>query len=398
MKKKTIVVLTVVSIFMLVSKTSKVLAADSLAEQFGIQVTGSGTIVIQGTPRITNLKETQTPKKDSKYSATYLLSLKLIKEFENNGKILVRFKAGRGLGLEAGEGEKNSLTYAQVNASADSTDFKGNILVKITELFYQQSFINDKLTIDFGKLDSGPFAENKYAKDKTSQFITGTFTTDKTINSMPQHLALRLNYTALDILDISYAYYIKDIDHIDSGSFNIVQANYKPFKSSNYRAYLWADRKHHSYTSETYGLGISADQKIDEIFAVFGRLGYKNLPVNVMDITKNSDSFNLPLSLTWSVGTEIKGTAWSRDNDAFGFAIGQIYGSSKLKKCKNNKIVTNNNYKSNAETEIELYYKLTLNNHVAITPAIQYIRDPNGKNSSCNSDMLIYGIRTQFDF
>jgi hypothetical protein len=380
MKKTTIAVLAVVSVFILVSRTSKALAADSLSEQFGIQVSGSGTIIMQGTPRI------QTPKKDSKHSATYLLSLKLIKEFENNGKIFVRFKGGKGLGLEAGKEEKNSLTYAQVNASADSTDFKENenTLVKITELFYQQSFINNKLIVDFGKLDSGPFAENKYAKDKTSQFITGTFTTDKTINSMPQYLALRLSYTALNTLDIAYSYSIKDIDHIDSGSFNIIQATYKPFESGNYRAYLWTDRKHHPYISGTYGLGISIDQKIDEVFGVFGRLGYKNLPVDV--ITKNNGTSDLPLSTTWSIGTEIKGTPWSRDNDVFGFAIGQIY--SKLKNCKNN-----------AETEIELYYKLTLNNHISITPAIQYIADPKGnKNSPRNSDILIYGIRTQLDF
>ncbi|MDR0820112.1 MAG: hypothetical protein LBN19_01080 [Endomicrobium sp.] len=39
--------------------------------------------------------------------------------------------------------------------------------IKITELFYQQSFLNNKLTADFGTY----FAGNEY----TSQFITEFF-------------------------------------------------------------------------------------------------------------------------------------------------------------------------------------------------------------------------------
>jgi hypothetical protein len=396
-KKKTITTLVLASTFMLLSGTSKVSAVDSLAEQLGIQVIGGGTIVMQGTPRI--IKEIAVlDKKSTKHSATYSLSLKLIKEFENNGKILIRFKAGRGLGLDSKEGGgENLFTYAQLNSNVDPTlNDKGNTLIKISELFYQQSFIDNKLTVNFGKLDSGPFAENKYAKDKTSQFITGIFTTDKTLNAMPQNLALRLNYAILDVLDIAYAYSVKDINHIGNGGFNIIQATYKPFENGNYRAYIWTDNKnHHSYknkqkSSGTYGLGISLDQKINKIFAVFCRFGYKNPSVGI----KNASSgFELPLSMTWSIGTEIKETKSSNDQNVFGFAIGQIYGSSNLKKYGSSNL---KKYKSTPETAIELYYKIKLNNHIAITPSVQYILNPKGGNLPSNN-ILIYGIRTQFD-
>ncbi|MDR2251545.1 MAG: carbohydrate porin, partial [Endomicrobium sp.] len=60
-------------------------------------------------------------------------------------------------------------------------------------------------------------------------------------------------------------------------------------------------------------------------------------------------------------------------------------------------------YKDGAETQFEVYYKFTINNYIALTPAFQYFANPRGGNvltgtSNADKNVLVYGIRTAFSF
>ncbi|MDR3196142.1 MAG: carbohydrate porin [Endomicrobium sp.] len=392
---------------LLVSNT--VFAADSVSKGLGIKTDIGGTVIMQGTP------EANDGKNKGLSAASYLFDVKLTKEFEENGKVVVRFKGGRGAGLEVDENGNNGVnTYGQVNANADeSLDSAANTLAKVVELYYEQAILNDKLTVDFGKLNFCEFfADNNFAGDDNSQFLTGSFARDKTIDSVPQRPALRLNYVLFEKLDISYAYFAIDLNRFDASGINIAQFNFKPYPNGNYRLYVWGNNGvHYKYNDNTsksgsYGFGISVDQAVNDGFGVFARCGYKehsfgNHATGTGTDGKELNNFALPLSVMWSVGSQFNGSKWSRDNDVLGIAIGQIYGSSDAKGV----IAEYNNgkYKDGAETQFEVYYKFTLNNHIALTPAFQYFANPRGGNvlsgaSTADKNVFVCGVRTAFNF
>ncbi|MCA6069772.1 MAG: carbohydrate porin [Endomicrobium sp.] len=405
MKKKMMTVL-MVSAFVLLSATSKLFAAEagSITEQFGIKTVLDGAVVMQGTPKANSTKENNNSLND----AIYTTSVKLTKEFENNGKIIAKFKVGRGRGLD-----RSLQTYAQVNSDSDHTiDSANDVFAKINELSYEQSFLGNKLTANVGKLNfKSYFTNNKYAKE----FITGTFSGDKVIDKAPPRLALRLNYAALDELDISCAYFTNtNLDYFDIKGVGILQAIYKPSQKDNYKVYAWLNNKEDYSSSKNineksgiYGVGISADKEINKEIGIFGRFSYKDPSVGtgLRLVSEDADtvlSTVHPLSMAWNIGSQMKGSSWSRANDVVGFAIGQIYGSSDYRKHKV-KVMTkideeNKDYKDDAEIQIELYYKFVVNERITLIPTAQYLASPKGGNDVTDDNIFVYGIRTQFTF
>ncbi|MDR3195330.1 MAG: carbohydrate porin [Endomicrobium sp.] len=355
------------------------------AQALNIKVSGASAFVFQGTS-----KDNVWNPDDGSNTVVYVFDLRLKKSFENNGKVVVRFKGGRGHGLS-----QTVRTYANVNAVSDST-FNGELeLAKVTELYYQQSCLNDKLTVSFGKLDfTSYFTGNRYSKDKNTQFITSIFSGDKIIEAPPERVALNLRYALCDKFDLSYAYSATRTEHVDADGLNAVQLTYKPSKKSNYKAYLWENNggsyscKNINKQSGNYGFGISADHEVNKIVGVFGRFSCKDSSVTTLN--KAGDREIKP-TLSWDLGLQVEGSAWSRKSDATGFAIGQMYGSSEFRNF-------DANYKNGAETEFELYYRIGVNRHLGITPAIQYFINPRGGNAPLSTNVFIAGIRTRFDF
>jgi hypothetical protein len=419
MNKNLIIILATVNILVFGSIFQKIFASDSVAEHFGIKAKGSGTFIMQGISNIPN-----NLKNSFKDNATYVFSLKLIKEFENNGKIIAGFKGGGGLGscLNTKNSKKvMPLAYTRINENASSTlNSYGDMLLKITELSYQHSLTNNgRFTACFGKLNFGSyFAGNEYANDDTSQFITGTFTADKTIEKpSQQHVASRLNY-AFDKFDISYAYFATNIDDICAHMFGITQITYKPSKNGNYRVYAWVNNNNNYYSyktnnlkSGTHGFGISLDQEITKTLAIFGRFGYKDPSTNIY-IKKNSNIFFTPIiSNMFNVGAQIKVPHKSGKSDVIGLAIGQIRGSSNLEKQAARIFKQENEnpdknpskvklkYKNNIETQGELYYKFVINDYIGITTSIQHIINPRGGNTDIkNKNITVCGVRISLKF
>jgi carbohydrate-selective porin OprB len=371
---------------------AKMFSADSVAEQFGLKVKCGGTFVLQDTP-----KENIQNDVEGASAGVYLFDLTLEKNFEHNGKVLVKFEGGRGKGLN-----DKVQTYAGVNAVADpSLNDAADTLAKVTKLYYQQSIFDDKLTIDFGKLSFGSFfADNKYSGDCDCQFITSIFSGDKIIETPPQRLALALTYNIIEKFKITYAYFSTDIDHIDSTGVNVAQLTYSPCKCCNLLAYVWGNNKNHyslkdiNKKSGVYGFGISADHAVSENVGVFGRVSYKDSSVSVLKSTSSEitpTQLTQPLSMSWDAGVQFSGNIWSRPTDTTGFAIGQMYGSKDYKEV-------DSNYKDGAETEMELYYNFGINKNFAITPAVQYFIDPKGGNALVKDNIVVAGVRTRMSF
>ncbi|MDR1087554.1 MAG: carbohydrate porin [Endomicrobium sp.] len=407
MKRKVAAFLVASSLFV----SADAFASDSVSQSLGIKTDLCGSFVLQSTPKANDGDDKGLS------SASYLFDLKLTKEFEEYGKLLARFKGGRGNGLElGGSDDKGVNTLSKVNANADEA-IEGEIeFAKVVELYYEQSILNSKLTIDFGKLNFWSFfTANKLADDDGTKFITGSFASDPIIDSVAQRTALRLKYALSDKFDISYAYFTTDQDHFDACGINIAQVDFKPSTNGNYRLYLWENNQvHYKYSDNasktgSYGFGVSVDQVINENIGLFVRFGYKDKSAGFHVTDKDGNgvaptAFVLPKSLSWSFGAQINGCVWARTKDTVGIALGQIYGSSDAK----GHIATdgiyngsnNGNYKDGAETALEVYYKFVINDYLALTPAIQYIASPRAGNVPDNGDnnVFVYGIRTVFNF
>ncbi|MDR1928673.1 MAG: carbohydrate porin [Endomicrobium sp.] len=379
MNNKTVVNL-VISSVIAIFFVSFVYALD---EQSCVKFTGTGTFTLQGT--LNNVKETTDTLKEIKRNVgIYIYSMRITKELDRSKKISLKFKCGRGLGLENPE----SLTYVSLSNVDQTTDNNGkNTQLKISEFFYQQS-IKDKFIVSFGKLDfTSHFADNEYAKDKNTQFITDIFACDKSVCQIPQRLAIKLSYVLTPKFNISYGYFVTDIEHIDASGVNIFQITYKHAdKNGTCKTYIWENNNHdlreNNLKAGKYGFGISIDREVNNVLAIFGRFGYKN-----SCSTKDTKDSIMPISVSWNSGMQLKGSilSKSRINDTIGIAIGQIY----LKSIKNNNM---------PETAMELYYRICLNKNIAITPAIQYIKNPKCGNFSKNNNIFCYCVRTQFAF
>jgi hypothetical protein len=375
-------------------------AADSLSEQLGLKISGGSSFIFQATPKLNNMKE----RSESANSATYSFDLTFEKNLKNDGKVVLNFAGGDGSGLRG----KNKLnTYSEINADVEKTvDSKGGyVQSKITKLFFEKPFLDNRLIVTFGKIGFfSYFADNKYAGNENKQFITDVFVKDPLIETPGQHVALRFSYIASKKVNIDYAYYATNVDQFDAKGVNILQTAYKAFENGTYRVYIWTNNKeHYSFNSgkksETYGIGLSADQMINEKIGLFARLGYKNPSVGTK---KNTDKtfwdgfeFNLPTSLMWSIGGQFKGPCRLRRNDVMGLAIGQIRGSSKVKYTS---LGPDSSYKSGAETQVELYYNFIVNKYITLTPILQYIMNPQGGNAKADDNIMVYGIKTYFNF
>jgi carbohydrate-selective porin OprB len=357
-----------------------------IVQALNIKISGGGTFVFQGTP-----KDNVGKSEDGSNTAVYVFDLRLEKILENNGKVVVRFKGGNGNGLS-----KNVKTYANVNAVTDPT-FNGELeRAKVTDLYYQQLCLDNKLTISFGKLDfTSNFTGNRYSKDKNVQFITSIFSGDKILEAPAHRVALNLSYVLSNIFDLSYGYYSTKTEHIDSDGINALQITYKPLKKGNYKLYIWENNTLHysckdlSKKSGTYGFGISADHELSKLIGVFGRLSWKDPSVTKYD-TKNNKYIITP-TLSWDLGLQIQCCAWSKGCDTIGFAVGQMYDLHNYSNI-------NTTYKNGAETEFEFYYRIDVNKHLGITPAVQYFINPSGGNVDLTNNVFIAGVRTRFDF
>jgi hypothetical protein len=385
--------LLLVTTFILSAAPTKVFSADSVLEQFNIEVKGGGTFVIQDTP-----KENIHNDVEGASAGVYIFDLTLEKNFEHNGKVLVQFKGGRGKGLN-----RTLETYSGVDAVSDpSLNDAADTLAKVTKIYYQQSILNDKLTIDFGKLSFFSFfAGNKYSDDSDVKFITSLFTGDKIVESPAQRLALSLAYDIVENIKITYAYFSTDIDHVDASGLNAIQFAYSPYKCCNLLVYAWGNNKNHyslkdiNEKSNVYGFGISVDHKVNDNIGIFGRFSYKDSSVTLLkssDSVVSVDNLRQPLSMSWDAGIQINGNIWSRPIDLTGFAIGQMYGSKDYKEY------IDPNYKDGAETTMELYYNFGINKNFAITPAVQYFIDPEGGNAPNKDNIVVAGIRTRMNF
>ncbi|MCF7916854.1 MAG: carbohydrate porin [Candidatus Omnitrophica bacterium] len=319
---------------------------------------------------------------------SYSLDLEFEKEFKQDNRAFLHLETGDGAGVE-----DELQVFSNVNRDADDSD--NNLAV--TEVWYQHHFNKKSLVLTVGKIDPTVYIDtNQYANDETTQFLGHIFRNSPVIefpdNSAGVSFGLNLgNFTDIQLLALDAN---SDWENVGDDLFIASQISFKvqPFKKEgNYRLIGWVDNRNHlkwanpaADKKEGYGFGLSFGQVLVENLSLFGRYGWQNPKVYL-----EGEIFSLEQA--YSLGLELRGSLWGRDNDYIGLAFGQIFPSDDYKKA--------NSVQADSEKHLEVYYSFKANDHLTISPDLQIIWEPYGGDASGGDDPIIVGgLRSQVDF
>ncbi len=342
---------------------------------------------------------------------SYTMDINLSTSFAQYGSFYIHLEGGDGEGIN---NRVASFSVPNYDAWVTEND-KGQADVTISEAFYEFSFLNNKLTLDAGKMDvSVLFDENEVAGDETNQFMSNIFVKSMGLTIpepdnfyCPGFMVKAEPSNLLELRLIGAAVENDNWDRLFDHGFVAGQVNFKPRfhdRQGNYRIYAWRDARNHldnsnlaaanvspRYSSSLAdqaqeGWGLSFDQEIWNGIKGFARYSQTN-----DDLARwNGDDQAwemIPFDKLWSMGLEVPGHFWQRADDVFGLAVGQTLLTDDYK---------NANQDTANEKYLESYYKLTLNKHFALSADLQWIQNAGG--NSLASDIYIFGLRSQLNF
>jgi hypothetical protein len=311
----------------------------------------------------------------------------------------------------------NGLAFRTSGAPADDST------PVLAEAWYQASIplpyggftpqSKEKLELTIGKMDFfGFFDQNSVAGDESRQFLNSIFVHNPLLDAggqvgmdangfQPGFVASYLNRTQTP-----------ESWRVSMGAFGTSQgANYQRFVSSplivaqaeyaprmlmgqagNYRAYLWRNGNGGNFDTgraSHSGWGLSADQRVHENLALFGRYGKQ---------IKGRVRFDQGLTL----GGELNGGLWRRGGDAVGLAFGWLRASAEFRNAGGTGDLAGDGTgifayaPSGTEQVVEMYYRYPLTRQFELSPDLQVIRRMGANPAAKTSSVL--GLRAQIAY
>jgi len=353
----------------------------------GLKMGAGSTFIIQGTDNANG--SSLSDKGEDVTDASYSMYLTFEKEFEDYGKVFMGMETGDGAGVE-----DELQLFSNVNRDADDSD---NSLC-VAEAWHEHYFSAVPAALRAGKIDPTALIDNNdYANDECSQFLGRMFRNSPVIEFPDNSAGLRLNIEPVDIMGVSLLVMDGDGDWEDVADeiFFAGQLNFKPGlfdRNGNYRLIGWLNDRDHTKWNDSsknqekaYGIGISLDQELTDNLGMFARYGWQD-----PDVYLNGEEFSLEQA--WSTGLRIAGSAWGREDDIVGIAVGQIMPSGEYKKSDSSRSAKD-------EGHFEAYYNYKVNDHLVLAPDLQVIWNPYGDDASNgNNTITVMGLRGQLDF
>lgn len=294
-------------------------------------------------------------------------------------------------------------------------DARDRRTIDVTELWYEQSLLDETMRIRLGKMDLTcgfehhncpvSFDCSSFANDETTQFINGALINNPTIPFPDYGLGASIHYAPAGLWYISAAAADAQADLRETGFrttfygpdyfFYILETGITPqFDSAKgplqgaYRLGLWYDPqpKANSDSANTsrddVGFYITCDQMLirenddpedSQGIGAFFRYGH-------------ADSRRNDITDFWSFGFQYQGMFENRDDDMLGFGFAQGFFSDYASAT----------YTDDYESALELYYNARLTPWLNISPSIQYIANPGGDKTA--RDAVVLGVRAQMTF
>ena len=288
--------------------------------------------------------------------------------------------------------------------------------IVISELWFQQSLLDDRLQIRIGKMDlTGGFQCSGcpvsfdccgYANDETTHFLNSALVNNPTIPFPEEGLGIALHYTPVDDWYISAAVADAQADGRETGFrtafhdedyyFYIAETGITPRADSPngplqgaYRIGAWFCSQPTAHSdagdklyNDNAGLYMTFDQMLvkendrqgdTQGLGAFFRYGYA--PPAKNDMTR-----------FYSFGLSWQGLFDGRDQDTLGAGFARGYFSDRA----------NLTYHDDAESVWETYYSIHFADWITVSPSMQYIANPGGQGQ--NKDAVVAGIRIQMMF
>lgn len=372
----------------------------------GISVEGSLAGMVQQARR-RDLDDPGAGRSRANYRGDVGVTLPGGKFGDSTGKVFVHARFGQGAGLAL------RPTYT---STANTTTFKGSepddTQFTLAQLWYQldmplggaRSARQARFTA--GKIDPFVFFDqNSIADDETRHFVNNVFVHNPLLDSGGDAGVDRYGFSPGAIaayedasdkampwgasLGVFGAGNGANFSASSGKPFVIAQAWVAPRINAlpgTYRAYAWSNARATDFDDSEArhgGFGISADQRVADSLTLFARYGHQ---------TSGSVRFSRALT----VGGELDGSGWGRGADGLGMAVGMLRTSGRFAAASAADTVAYGYGARGAERLGELYYRIHLNDHVEVTPSLQYIArpaaDPDAKG------IAVVGLRARVGF
>jgi len=255
--------------------------------------------------------------------------------------------------------------------------------LEVTEAWYEHYFCEERVVLTVGKVDLSNYVDgNAVANDETVQFLNTGLVNSLAIEFPEDNGAgVHVGVYPAEWIELNFGWAESDADWEDlfDNSFGIAEVNIKPGlldREGNYRLYVWTNGSDKAEIDGTdtdedgWGVGVSLDQQLTDNVTVFLRAAYEDDDVYEVESA-------------WSIGAEVRGTKWNRENDALGIAVAQAFVNDDLDP-------------DDTETLVEIYYSYAVNDQLSISPDLQIIDRPGG--DSDNDTVVVLGARAQVNF
>lgn len=331
------------------------------------------------------------------------------------GTLFAHFRMGQGSGL----GFMPPTLTSTANSTAFALKNGDETSVVLAQAWYELEMPLDESQLELyvGKIDPfGHFDQNEIADNESTAFLNNVFVHNPLLDSGGDMdvdsygfapglvLSWRNNSQSPDYLKASLGLFSSGqgsswdtdltrplvIGQMEAGTDDLFG------KEGVYRVYAWNRGRAAPYanefdsSSESHsGWGFSANQQVSEHAAVFARFGHS---------LEGKMRFERALTL----GAEIGGAYWGREEDRIGIATGWANTSKDFRAAApmldaDSDGIADFGYAPNgAEQQYEIYYAWKANEFLEISPDIQWIRNPGG--DSARSDFSIVGLRATVSY
>ncbi|MDD5645030.1 MAG: carbohydrate porin [bacterium] len=368
----------------------------------GLNVGVGATFILQGTSKG---NRTEERKDEHPWDATLSVDIGIEKTFDEWGMAFAGLEYDNGGGLD---GNGRVQLFSDVNGDVNGA----GSTVDVSEAWYEHYFIDKKFIVTAGKID--PYAyvdDNAYANDETVQFLNCAFINNTALDNgarIDNGPGIRIAWKPVDWCNFNLVGGTAGgaWDNAGNNLSGIGQVTFSPswlknneggYRGCNYRFYGWYthacddfpewDKTGQTNRDYNYGFGISCDQELNDMIGVFGRFGWANPKVSIVEYS-------------WSSGLQLNGRYWGRENDVIAAGIGQNIPGNKW-------AGTDNNGGDRGEGIFEIYYNFHVNEYLTVSPDFQVIWNPCGAGSETegpsdnmgrNKTVYIYGMRGQMNF
>lgn len=353
--------------------------------------------------QVNTLGGMSTHRRSGRYAGSYDL------ELEADLETLLGRPAGTVFAVAEGSWS-DGLNASSIGALYGvNDDAAGDRAIDLTELWWQNTWLDGRLAVRLGKIDPsasfecrgrpGGFDASLFANDETSQFLNSALVNNPIIPFPDNGLGAVVHVNVTEWLYASAAVSDAHADARETGFatafhgrddfFSVYEVGAVPdldlwgrgAMPGAYRIGLWYDpRPKQRWTGSTKRDDLGAYANFDQVIwqenpdaddgqgvGLFGRFGWANPDYS-------------ELHWFWSIGGQWQGLIPGRDDDVLG--VGFAHG----------RLAPGAGFESAREGALEVYYNARIAGWLSVSPSVQWLWNPGGVRGN---DALVVGLRIQ---